>query len=538
MTMRVNGPNGIAVNFPDGTDPSTIDNVMRDAVNRTEAQQRVQSESGPLQDVDNRMRAVARGVPLVGGAMDEISAGLNTGFGYLGDYNKELAYQRERDSQYDQQRPIESNVEQLGGGVLGSVAGARAIPGGLLPQTMKAKIATGIGAGAAIGGEEGFTRGEGSAQNRMQSAIPSAEMGAAVGGVVPLAAGAIGRTFAGNPIKQIAKGATEATNAAQQNQIKAGADKIYSTLRSAGIHYDPESYQNFVDDVSVNAGSNGYLPERAPGSFAILNGMSKRRGTTPDWSYIEATRQQLGDLIRDKSQGVTETDRKLAGLIKDQLDNFTETAPLTSGSIPAPQAAAMAKQARELSSRVIKARMLEDAKSAAESGGYLSGDESGYRNQLGSMLKNKSKRESLSPAEQQAVAQGIHGGTANRLFGSAGRAGVGGPRNFLGPIIAGHIGGTTVGAALTPILGPLAPIVGGAATIGAASASKKIAEIGTKRAYQRALATVLAGRGEQGAVMTTNKAARDRAALLANALLTSQGAREAAMLEQPSVSGR
>ncbi len=31
MTMRVNGPNGIVVNFPDGTDAQTVDKVMREA---------------------------------------------------------------------------------------------------------------------------------------------------------------------------------------------------------------------------------------------------------------------------------------------------------------------------------------------------------------------------------------------------------------------------------------------------------------------------------------------------------------------------
>ena len=35
MTMRVNGPNGIVVNFPDGTDAQTVDKVMREALGMT-----------------------------------------------------------------------------------------------------------------------------------------------------------------------------------------------------------------------------------------------------------------------------------------------------------------------------------------------------------------------------------------------------------------------------------------------------------------------------------------------------------------------
>src|SRR5687768_1576945 len=35
MTMRVTGPEGVVVNFPDGTDPATIDRVMREAVTKS-----------------------------------------------------------------------------------------------------------------------------------------------------------------------------------------------------------------------------------------------------------------------------------------------------------------------------------------------------------------------------------------------------------------------------------------------------------------------------------------------------------------------
>src|SRR6266508_3506841 len=79
------------------------------------AKQRVQSEAGTFQNIDNAVRSIARGVPLIGGAMDEISAGLNTGFGYAGDYGKELAYQRERDRQYDEQHPWLSSAGQIAG---------------------------------------------------------------------------------------------------------------------------------------------------------------------------------------------------------------------------------------------------------------------------------------------------------------------------------------------------------------------------------------------------------------------------------------
>src|SRR5688572_14239373 len=53
-----------------------------------------QGERSIMQGIDDRVRSTASGVPLVGGWADEAAAGLNTGFGYLGNYDQELAYQR------------------------------------------------------------------------------------------------------------------------------------------------------------------------------------------------------------------------------------------------------------------------------------------------------------------------------------------------------------------------------------------------------------------------------------------------------------
>jgi hypothetical protein len=53
------------------------------------AQERVASPT--MMAVDDRVRQVARGVPVVGSYLDEASAGLNTLGGLVGDYDQELA---------------------------------------------------------------------------------------------------------------------------------------------------------------------------------------------------------------------------------------------------------------------------------------------------------------------------------------------------------------------------------------------------------------------------------------------------------------
>jgi len=162
-----------------------------------EAQARVESERGVLQDVDDRIRALARGVPVVGGGMDEVSANLNTGFGWLGDYERELAYQRARDADFDARHPVESTAWQTGGAVAGTIAGLRFLPKGSAPVQASAgkKLLMGAGIGAGGGYVEGFMRGEGGFENRHETAKPFAVAGGVIGAAAPAVAKGVGAGY-------------------------------------------------------------------------------------------------------------------------------------------------------------------------------------------------------------------------------------------------------------------------------------------------------------------------------------------------------
>jgi hypothetical protein len=163
--------------------------------NQAKAKERVASEAGPMQRIDDTMRSVARGIPLIGGAMDEISAGINTGAGLWGDYGQELEYQRERDRSYDEANPVASTVGQIGGAVGGGIAlvPAKLFQGaGMLANTIK-----GAGIGAGAGAVEGFTRGEGGMEERTGEAVPAAIVGSAMGGVAPVFGKAVGAAWNG-----------------------------------------------------------------------------------------------------------------------------------------------------------------------------------------------------------------------------------------------------------------------------------------------------------------------------------------------------
>jgi hypothetical protein len=147
-----------------------------------------------LQGVDDRARAIANGVPLIGGWMDEIGAGLNTGFGLIGNYDDALAYERLRDGQQMENRPGETLTGNIGGGlVAGGAAGklfAGAMPtaaSSMLPTSTVGRIGTGIGGAAGLGFAEGYSRGEG-----VDGRLAQGGVSALVGGGLAAAAPVVG----------------------------------------------------------------------------------------------------------------------------------------------------------------------------------------------------------------------------------------------------------------------------------------------------------------------------------------------------------
>lgn len=140
-----------------------------------------------LGKVDSAVRGAAD--VLTFGMADELAAGLNTGFGYLGDYDRELANQRRTDAADADKRGGYRLGGQLAGGLVGGAglvkAGlsptARAIDAGWrLPGVM---LASGV-EGAALGGLQGFGSGEG-AGDRLDQSKSGAMWGGAVGAAAP-----------------------------------------------------------------------------------------------------------------------------------------------------------------------------------------------------------------------------------------------------------------------------------------------------------------------------------------------------------------
>lgn len=251
MTMSVRGPDGVVVNFPDGTDAATIDRVMRDAsagVSRGSAgATAATTRTGPpTPDVGPDEWSFLQSLGMGAGAgtgfnlNDEVAAGVKTGFGMAGDYNAEVAKQRANQDAARKAHPV--------GYALGEVGGALATA----PITVPLRIAKGISAiprvvnnalsGALYGGAYGAGAGEG-VEGRLTGAAQGAGVGGALGGAVGavLPAGRSLNPFVGfaNPDKEAAKRLALAIGKdirapSQRDALNTAADSL-ETMQAAGV---------------------------------------------------------------------------------------------------------------------------------------------------------------------------------------------------------------------------------------------------------------------------------------------------------------
>lgn len=222
MTVTVNGPNGISINFPDGTDPSTISSVMSQALARSGGTPAAPSGSAPAPGGRQigGLEAFGRGI-LQGATFntsDEIYAGLRSLMG--NDYDKALGEVRDANKSAAAQNPVASLGGELAGGILPSAAAwflgpeagapATAAQGAKAAQLASrvwqgAKTGAGIGAAYGAGSYEGTDPNQSlldSAFGRVGSALSGGAAGAVGGAVLTPAIDAVAST--GRGIKNIA----------------------------------------------------------------------------------------------------------------------------------------------------------------------------------------------------------------------------------------------------------------------------------------------------------------------------------------------
>lgn len=155
---------------------------------------------------DDLVRSAARGIPVLGGAMDRIAAAGDAALGAVIDrgsqaetfaerYAENLANEQRRDREFDENSPIASTVAKVVGGVGGLAPAVMAAPAafgavGTLPQM----IARGAASGAGISAADALVRGD--------DPTTAAVIGGGTGAAAPLVGRAIGevaRAMRGRP---------------------------------------------------------------------------------------------------------------------------------------------------------------------------------------------------------------------------------------------------------------------------------------------------------------------------------------------------
>lgn len=160
MPITVNGPGGVNINFPDGTDAATINGVMQQHFGAPEPSANAKADTAG---------AVAQGMtdlpilgPMIQGGAQRAAAGIRSIAGG-GSYSDELKKVQDYASQLSQAHPVAEGLGRVAGTVGASVPLAMTGPGaallGLGARTLPGQMAAGAASGAGIGGADALVRG-------------------------------------------------------------------------------------------------------------------------------------------------------------------------------------------------------------------------------------------------------------------------------------------------------------------------------------------------------------------------------------------
>lgn len=382
----------------------------------------------PLIAADNAVRGAAD--MLTFGLADEIAAkaGDLTGIGgEAGNYEKNLAEQRKRDSQGGKAR------------FAGQMAGAFMMPGGAAKTVGGAALQ-----GAALGGAYGFGSGEGGFENRLANGGVGLATGAAAGGLVRAGANAIERKLAGSVIPS-----NEALSKAAQAAYKAADD--------AGVIIKPESTARLSAAIKQQLAEEGFDTALHPGVSAVLNRLDGLEGQNVTLKGMDIIRRVASNAAGD----VTRPDQqRLVSKMINQIDDFvSDLRPADVLAGDSREAANQMLKARSLWTRLKKAEKIDTAILKAERRAASTGSggnaDNAMRQNVRALLDNPRTARGMSAAEKKAAERIVRGTTGQNALRLAGK---------LAP--TGVVSGTLSSAAGYGLAGPVGiglPVLGAGA---------------------------------------------------------------------------
>lgn len=254
--------------------------------------ERERADSPTMMRLSDIGRSVARGVPVIGGLLDEGNAALDAAFG--GNYDKRLDYERARDSTYDEAHPVASTLGQLGGGVASGLGIASKVAPMLSGMAKPIALGTGVGGGAVLGGADGFTRGEGF-DDRLKSAAIGGTVGGLIGGAAPI----------------LGAGINKATNYLVDKAVRRDTLKPLSlTPEAADIVTRAMQADGSLGGTGAaniaKAGPNAMVADAGPNTAQLLDAATQRGG--PGMTRArEAVAGRVADATTDLNANLNQT---------------------------------------------------------------------------------------------------------------------------------------------------------------------------------------------------------------------------------------
>jgi hypothetical protein len=372
---------------------------------------------GVLRTMDDAVRGAADMLSF--GLADEFAAKMGdlTGVGgEAGDYEQNLAAQRQRDSE--------------GGGarLVGQLAGAFAMPGGAAKSVGGAALQ-----GAALGAGYGFGSGEGGFESRLGSAAQGAALGGAAGGAVRAGANALERKLASNVIPS-------------NETLSKAAQAAYKAADDAGVIIRPESTQRLTASIKQQLAEDGFDTALHPGVSAVLNRLDELQDQNVTLKGMDIVRRvagnAAGDVMRPDQQ-------RLVSKMINQIDDFVsdlKPADVLAGN--SKEAANQMLKARTLWTRLKKAEKVDTAILKAERRAASTGSggnaDNAVRQNVRALLDNAKTARGMSAAEKKAAERVVRGTPTQNALRLAGK---------LAP--TGVVSGTLSGAAGYGLAGPI-----------------------------------------------------------------------------------
>jgi hypothetical protein len=499
--MNVQGPNGAIVAFPDGTDPATVDSVMRQnfsAPSGATTPSPVAPPAAPVdpraafaalpwygkaaQAADDTVRNVVNGATF--GYADKIAAAAN-GLFTGQDPAAALAAERQQSSDAMARAGSAGVADNLLGmaapagmigkavGAVGAAAPALPLVGRVLanPWTQAAATGAAVGDADSAGHDQPVTAG---------GTVLNAGLGLAGKGVADAATGALG-ALAGTFNPTIAAPSADALRMAAQSQ--------YAASENAGLVLNNASSQDLANKITGTMVARAYDPVNEPGGQAVLNTLGRFANIDPyappaspfrnptagptgapaagppplmgaSLAQLDSLRQVAGRMAQGPPSSAS-LGNAIVKHIDDHIDGL-QPSDVVMGDLPGGVAAL--QNARDLWQRSVKGQQIQDAQTAASNNAAATGSGGNINNatrQQAKALLNSAT--AWSPDERDALSSIIQGTpTANaaRLLGKLSPSGNG---LMFGLHLGGMATGALTGGGTGAALGMIPAIVGATA---------------------------------------------------------------------------